>query len=412
MNNKTLCRLLVAGVCFLPCLAMPAKVYSADWRQFRGNNNNPVAAGASLPQHWSEKENIAWKVSLPGRGLSSPIVVQNRAILTCSDGVRQDRLIVLCIDTVSGKQLWQRNFWATGRTITHPTSAVAVPSPASDGKRIFAFFSSNDLICLDLDGNLLWYRGLSHDYPKAGNDIGMASSPLVIEDTVIVQIENQGDSFAAGINTATGQTRWRIDRDPRANWASPTVLPGQGKRKNVVLLQSPAGLSAHQPRSGKVLWTFAAPCADIASVVATKNRVYLPANGLTVLQFNDQSNAPEVLWESSKVSPGSASPVIHKGKIYTLKGGVITCANAETGKSNWKLRIQGRHWATPIVTDDYLYCINQDGAAKIVELGEKGKIVGQAEFGEAVYGTPAVVENAMYVRSAGHLWKITSSGNN
>ena len=131
------------------------------------------------------KENIVWTANLPGRGVSSPIVVGGKVVVTANSGPRQERLHVLAFDAKSGRELWHRQFWATGRTLTHPVGANAAPTPASDGKRIFAFYSSNDLIALDLDGNLLWFRGLAHDYPKAGNDIGMSSSPTVVGDTVV-----------------------------------------------------------------------------------------------------------------------------------------------------------------------------------------------------------------------------------
>ena len=226
---------------------------AADWPQFRGFQSNSVSRDKQPPV-WSETENIAWKAELPGRGVSSPIVVNNRVVVTCSSGVNQDRMHVVCFDAASGKQLWERQFWATGRTLTHSLSANAAPTPASDGKLVFAFYSSNDLACLDLDGNLKWFRGLAHDYPSAGNDVGMSSSPVVIGNTVIVQIENQGDSFAAGIDTATGETRWRIDRDRLASWASPIAMRGKTPAEDVVLLQSANFLTAHDPRDGKQLW--------------------------------------------------------------------------------------------------------------------------------------------------------------
>ena len=203
---------------------------AADWLHFRGKSGSSVSDSVLPPEKWSDTENIAWKAPLPGRGPSGPIVVKGRIYLTASGGVKQDRLYVLCFDGQSGKELWRREFWATGRTHCHPTSAVAAPTPASDGERIFAFYSSNDLICLDLDGNLLWYRGLAFDYPKAGNDVGMASSPAVSGDTVVVQIENQGDSFAAGLDVATGESRWRIPRETGSNWASPVAMPEPDSR--------------------------------------------------------------------------------------------------------------------------------------------------------------------------------------
>ena len=158
-----------------------------DWAEFRGPNGNPVHDG-TLPLKWdsSGTENVAWKASLPGRGVSSPIVVDDLVVITASGGANQQKLFVVAIDQQTGKQRWRRSFWATGRTYTHPTSSNAAPTPVSDGQYIYAFYSSNDLACLDLSGNLMWYRGLAHDYPKAGNDVGMASSPAIAGDVVVV----------------------------------------------------------------------------------------------------------------------------------------------------------------------------------------------------------------------------------
>jgi len=140
-------------------LAISTQVKADDWGGFRGPQGNPVTS-TQLPLEWDVEKgtNIGWKSKLPGRGVSGPIVVGKRVFVTASGGVNQQRLYVLCFDVTSGKQLWRRDFWATGRTYSHPTSANAAPTPVSDGKLLFAFYSSNDLICLDLDGNLKWSR--------------------------------------------------------------------------------------------------------------------------------------------------------------------------------------------------------------------------------------------------------------
>ena len=391
------------------CIATSCCLFAgADWLQFRGPGGTSVASGSKLPAAIGAEENLAWKVALPERGVSSPIVVDGRVIVTAAGGVKHDRLHVLCYDADSGEQLWQRQFWATGRTYTHPSSSVAAPTPASDGKRIFAFYSSNDLICLDLDGNLLWYRGLAFDYPKAGNDIGMSSSPVVSGETVLVQIENQGDSFAAALNSASGETRWRIQRDQQANWASPTVLPADGERKELFILQSHGGVAAHDPLSGEQIWSYETECSGIPSPVATAKRVFLPSNGTTALKFTGNSAAPQFDWDAGQLRPGSATAVVDGDRIYTLNGGVVSCGDANTGESLWKLRIEGKHWATPVIAGDLMYFINQDGDAKVVRLGEKGEIVGRGKLGENVQGSPAVAGSALFVRSDNYLWKFAA----
>jgi outer membrane protein assembly factor BamB len=381
---------------------------AADWLQFRGSENNPVAAGAMLPTTFSSTEGVAWKTAVPGRGVSGPIVVGGRVIVTASSGpVVEDRLHVLAYDAASGKELWHRQVWATGRPFHHPTSANAAPTPASDGQRIFAFFSSNDLVCLDLDGNLLWYRGLGHDYPKAGNDVGMASSPLVVGDTVVVQVESQGDSFAGGLDAATGENRWRIERPNAANWVSPAVLK-TADGKAAVLLQSASGITAHDPTTGEQLWKFDARCAGIPSLMAAGGKIYLPAAGVTALACTSATSSPSLLWESNKLSLGNASPIAHAGRIYILnKAGVLVCGDEKVGETIWQVRLKGTFWATPLIAGEHLYACNQDGQCLAVRLKmREGELVTTAEMGEGFYGSPAADAEGLYLRGEKHLWKI------
>lgn len=383
-----------------------------DWLQFRGASSNSVTAESQLPLAWKDGQNIAWKVDLPGRGPSSPIVVSDRVIVTCATGANQDRLHVICFAAAGGNKLWERQFWATGRTFTHPSISTAAPTPASDGKRIFAFFSSNDLISLDLDGNLLWYRGLAHDFPKVGNDIGMSASPAVIRGTIVVQVENQADSFAAGINAETGETRWKIERPPVSNWTSPIVMQGETPAEDAVLLQSPDLISGHDPLTGKQLWVYTATCQGIPSAAAANGIVYVPAAGITCLRPTPGSQEPSVLWKAGQVQPATASPIVHQGKLYTInRSGVLTCADANTGDVAWRLRMPGTYWGTPVLAGKRLFCVNQEGTAHIVELDEKedGKLVGEGQFGETIQASPAVAADALYVRSDRHLWKVAAA---
>jgi outer membrane protein assembly factor BamB len=401
--------LRAAVACSVLSFCVNTIIFADDWRQFRGSDHSSVAADAKLPLEFSAEKNVAWKSPLVGRGVSGPIAVGGKVFVTASSGaVTQNRLHVLCFDAESGKQLWHRQFWATGRCFHHPTSANAAPTPASDGERIFAFYSSNDLVCLDLDGNLLWYRGLGSDYPKAGNDVGMSSSPVVVGDTVVVQVENQGDSFAAGLDTATGENRWRIDRPKEANWASPAALPVKDG-KDLVLLQSNKTLAAHDPKSGEQVWSFELACSGIPSSTPSGERIFAPAKGVTALDLKSGETAPSLAWDSNRLATGNASPVIHDGKVYVLasRSGVLTCGDAEKGELLWQLRLSGTFWATPVVANNHLYCVNQDGKVLVVKLGgEKGELVATNELGDTFLASPAVADNGLFLRSDKYLWKI------
>ena len=301
---------------------------------------------------------------------------------------------------------WHRQMWANGRTMTHKASANAAPTPASDGKAIYAFYSSNDLISYDLKGNLRWYRALGHDFPKSGNDIGMSSSPVVASKTVVCQVESQGDSFVIAIDSDTGETRWRIKRPQQSNWSSPVTFRSPGGR-DLVLIKASDGLSARDILTGDEAWFFKANAGGIPSILVQENLVYLPADQLTVLNVTRGKAEPTVKWASTRVRPGNASPIAHNGKVYALGSDILTCADAESGKVLWKLRLKGDFWATPVLANGHLYCINLDGTAQVIDLTqEKGQVAATSEMGETIQGSPAVYDDALFVRSDQHLWKI------
>lgn len=385
-------------------------VHAGDWRQFRGSDTSAVADTEAPPTKWSANENVAWQVDLPGRGLSSPIIVGDRVFVTASSGYRQERLHVLAFDVASGELVWERQFQATGRTGTHPKTSVAAPTPASDGTRIFAFFSSNDLVCLDLDGQLLWYRGLTHDYPNVSNSLGMSSSPVVIGETLVVQAENDSQSLAFGINTATGESRWTQERPKKANWTSPIILSTDGGQTGVVVLQSSTGLHAIDPLSGEVKWTYADGASTIPSSVAAGGIVYAPSNGITAIKPLADSAGPEIVWTTGRVRPGTASPLVYNGKLYTLNNaGVVVCASLDNGDVAWQLRLEGPFSGSPVAAAGYLFAVNEKGMGFVVKPGEnEGEIVSENDLGETILCTPAIADNAIFVRSDSKLWKIAA----
>lgn len=407
MNHQIcFCALLVTSVVLNQANGFTAE----DWNHFRGSDSTGVATTEDLPLEWDVDKgtNVAWQKEIPGRGPSGPIVVDGKVFVSCSSGKKQDHLHVLCFDSDSGNALWHRQFWATGRTMSHPSSANAAPTPASDGQYVYAFYSSNDLICLDLDGNLLWYRGLGYDYPKAGNDVGMASSPVVVGNTIVVQVESQGDSFAAGLDKRTGETLWRISRDRKSNWTSPIAMPTRSDRPTQVLLQSSQAVSGYNAKTGEEMWRYDISAASIPSSVITSDRIYIPGDGMTVLQLAEGNPTPDIAWDSTQIKPGAASPVVKEGHIYAVNSaGVLVCADTRNGDVIWRLRLKGRFWATPVLVGSHLFCVNSDGLAQVVQLGEdEGNIVGTSNFGEVVQGTPAVADGGLFVRSDSHLWKI------
>lgn len=405
-----LAMLLAFGVSTLGVSTTGTTLADDDWMQFRGSGGLSVAEG-SIPKTFSETENVAWKVPLPAKGASGPIVVGNKVVVTCSGGPRQDQLFTLCLDAKSGKELWRQEFWATGRCFVHPLSANAAPTPASDGKHVFAFFSSNDLACLDLDGNLLWYRGLAVDFPKAGNDVGMSSSPIVTDGVVVVQVECQGDSFAMGIDAATGKTLWTQERAREAMWSSPLVAEKQGK--SYVLLQSKSSFDVLDPKTGQRVFKADGEVSSISSAAAAGDRLFVPVNGTTAYAISaDGSLSKE--WNNREIRPSSMSAVVHKNKIYSInRAGGLFVYDAANGESVAKTRVVSGStlWATPVVVDDHMYVFTQGGTGYVVDLQnpKKPTVTHKHKFEDEVFlGSPAISNNAMFLRSDKFLYKIAN----
>lgn len=408
--RKTQCASLAAAF-ILFALHADADAKDAEWLDFRGPQGSSSALG-NLPTTWNVEsgENIAWQVNLPGRGVSGPIVVGDRVIVTASSGPKRDRLHVLALDANTGERAWHRQFWATGRTLCHETSANAAPTPASDGQRIYAFFSSNDLICLDLDGNMQWMRGLALDHPGLGNDIGMSASPAVAGGNVIVQCECQRSAFAAAYDGTTGEELWTVNRPNASNWCSPIAIDVEMQEgaQPAVVLQSEEGVTAHLASNGKELWTVAADCESIPSPSESGGVLYVPGSGITAIDTALDASSERRIWNKSSLKPGSPSPVlVDKQLLLINSGGVLTSASMEDGSVNWKKRLGGRFWATPVAAGGHLYAINNSGDAYVVDLAN-GKIVSENSFGDEqqVLGSPAVANDAFFVRSHEFLWKI------
>ncbi len=377
-----------------------------DWPQFRGPGGQSVSS-EKVPVKFSDTESVAWKTDLPAKGASSPIVFGDRIIVTCSGGDDQEQLYCCSLDANSGQIQWTQKFWATGRTLCHPLSSNAAPTPATDGKHIFAFYSSNDLACLDMDGNLIWFRGLAVDYPKAGNDVGMSASPVVKDGVVVVLVESQGASFAMGLDVANGKTLWTNEREKVGTWTSPVVTSDAAASQPQVVIQSANRMSILDLKTGEVVKDFEGDGSSVPSPIIADDLLLAPMDGMTAYKYS--GGKAEKIWNSPRIKPGSASGIVYKDKVMAVHGGgVLNIFNLSDGEPAGKVRVGGSHWATPVVAGEHMYFFAQDGTAKVVELSDEPKVVHEHKFEDEVFlGSPAVSNGALYFRSDKSIWKVS-----
>jgi outer membrane protein assembly factor BamB len=376
---------------------------ASDWPQFRGISGSGVSTEKGLPVKWSQKEGITWKVEIPGRGVSSPIVVGDRIYITSNSGYRQDRLHVLCYAAHDGKLLWQRQLTATGNTGCHPLTTMAAPTPVATKDAVYALFATGDVASFDKEGNLLWYRSLTGDYPTIANQVGMASSPVLWKDLLIVPMENSGESFLAGISTKDGKNVWKIERPREINWVTPAIRVKGDKAE--VIFQNRVDLTAYDADSGKKLWTYKTEGGSISTPILVDDKVLVPTRGLALIQ--PEGDQAKQLWKTAKLGNHSATAVYYKDKIYNLSGAVaLVCGDPKTGEVFWQQRVKGKYWASPIIADDKAYVFNDAGLATVIQLSETPEELSTNDLGEEILGTPAISDSSLFIRTSKSLYRI------
>lgn len=392
--------ILLAGLCAAPPGLARGE---ASWPRFLGPAGDGSAA-SPLPGELSAA-NRKWSVDLPGRGLSGVLVDGGRLFVTCSSGPEQSRLHVLCLDPADGRTLWHRQFKATGRTMCHDKTSVAAPTPASDGGLVYAVFSSNDVVCLDHEGDVRWFRGLTSDYSNVSNSLGMASSPVASRGMLVVQVENDSESYCLGLDGKSGVNRWRIERPKAANWTSPALL-----RPDLVALQSKTGIDAVRVADGTVAWSYDGGAATIPSSCLHGGLLCVPSHGITALELDaaDAAKPPRQKWRSARLAPGTPSPVAAAGRVYAISGGnVLTAGGLADGERLWQLRLEGPFSATPVTDGRHVACVSEKGLVQVVDVtGAEGKLVSTLDIDDAILASPVLVDGALYLRSNTKLHKI------
>ncbi len=383
-------------------LGSAASINAGDWPQFRGPGGLAVADDARFPTRWTlsadKRENIRWTADLPGRGLSSVVVANGRAYVTACDGPHQVQLITLCFDARTGKKLWQRSILATGSTNCHPKTSMAAPTPATDGQHVYALFATADLVAYDRDGNLLWYRSLTGDYPSITNQVGMASSPIYAKGRVIVPMDNSGESFLAAVDAQTGKNVWRIDRPRDINWVTPLL------RGDEIIFQNPEELVAYDVATGERRWSLAeGRRSEIPSpILGAHGEILSPGSELIAVQPGAPGETPQIRWKSSRLR-GAAhpTPLFYQNRVFALNSSfVLQCGDATTGKHLWDLRIKGPVSASPVAANGRIYVVNEQGQTFVIRFDDReGTIEATNSVGEEILATPAFSEGSIFLRS-------------
>ncbi len=443
--------ILSPAAALLGAMAIFSAGKNSHWPSFRGPNASGVAEGYPLPAAWNVEasEKVRWKTPIPGLGLSSPIVWENRIFLSTAvsgqekaglriglygdvESVKDDtvhRWIVYCLDKRTGKIIWDRTACSGVPKIKrHPKSTHANSTLATDGKRIVAFFGSEGIYCYDLEGTLLWSRNLGvldsgfFSAPRA--QWGFGSSPIIFEDTAIVQCDVQKGSFIAALRLADGSEVWRARRDEVPTWGTPAIYQSGGKAQ--VIVNGFRHIGGYDARTGRELWKMRGggdipvptplvfgDMVFITNAHGSQAPIYairLDASGDISLRGGQSSNE-FVAWSLNRDGSYMATPIVYGGYLYNCRwNGVLSGYEPRSGTRLFQQRLGGgtsAFTASPVAADGKIYIASEEGDVYVVKAGAKYELLAKNPLGEVCMATPAISEGTLFFRTQKHLIAIS-----
>jgi outer membrane protein assembly factor BamB len=406
------------------------------WPQWRGPAANGVALHSNPPLQWSEEKNIKWKIEVPGKGLSSPIIWGDKVFITTaiptgksasqesSDGrgrgiAPSDELdfVLLAVSRADGKILWQRKaVTAIPHEGTHNDGSWASHSAITDGQLVFAYFGSRGLYCYDMQGKLLWQKDFGDMSTRLG--FGEGSSPALHGNTLVVNWDHEGQDFIVALDKRTGKELWKANRDEATSWSTPLVVLHEGKPQIVVSATNRT--RGYDLATGKMIWECGGMTMNaIPSPVASDGIVYVTSgfrgSSLQAIRLagakGDITGTPAVIWKYDQDTPYVPSPLLYGDKIYFLKvnNGILSCFNALTGEEHYsRQRLEGiaNIFASPVGAKDRVYLTGRDGTTLVIKHSPTFEVLASNKLDDTIDASAALVENEIYLRGRKFLYCI------
>jgi outer membrane protein assembly factor BamB len=371
------------------CAALAADPVAADsvpqWPAFLGVGASEVDP-ETIPIEWSPEKNIAWQAEIPGHGQSSPVIRGDQVFVTSVEGPNKETLHVVCYSLADGKPLWDAKHASTAPQKNSLYISRAAPTPVVDDGRIYAYFESGDVVALDFDGKEVWSRSLAKEYGEPKNEFGLAASPLLTEDAVVILIDDLGPSYLVALDRATGEPKWRTERTSRSSWSSPMLVPIAGEKHIVV--SSAGSVDGYDPKTGEQLWSVAGTIGGNTSsspkpigqgqflVGASVGREAENAegarqsNGVVQIAKGNDGWTANFLWRTEDAQPTFASPMVYDGYAYWInRVGAVYCYDVSTGKEQYVERLAESSWATPLGIGDRVYFFGKNVVTTVIKAG-------------------------------------------
>ncbi|MCI0446819.1 PQQ-like beta-propeller repeat protein [bacterium] len=413
------------------------KGVSQNWAQWRGPLGTGFAPHANPPLEWSENKNIRWKLKLPGKGHSTPVIWADRIFLTAAIAygepvaprftrpgshddlalVHRQKFVVLAVNRKDGKILWQR----TVREDTpfeggHYSGSFASASPITDGERLFVFFGSFGLYCLDLEGNLKWQTDFGDMQTLHGH--GEGSSPALHGNILVVNWDHEGQSFVIALDKRTGKQIWKMFRDEVTSWSTPLVINHNGNLQ--VVISATNRIRSYDLATGRIIWECGGLSHNvIASPVAANGIVYAGSSyekkAFLAIRLagarGDITGSNQVAWARDRDTPYVPSPLLYDDKLYFLKHyqGILSCVNAKNGDTIYgPARLPGIYnvYSSPVGAAGRVYISSMEGSTVVLKHGAKLEVLAVNVLDDNFNASPALVGNELFLRGEQYLYSI------
>jgi len=421
-----------------------------SWTAWRGPDASGVARAGNPPTQWSEEKNIRWKVEVPGLGHATPIVWKDRiyvmtAIETEEEGkpsaegggetdsgrgggrrsgrgsskapTKVHEFAVLCLEREDGSEVWRSTVKkAVPHEGGHSTGSQASGSPLTDGEHIWAFFGSRGLYCLDMQGEVVWSKEFGA--MRTARQFGEGASPALAGDKLVVVWDHEGDSFIVALDKLSGKELWREERDEGTTWATPRIIPVDGRTQ--VIVPGTVSSRAYDLENGKLLWSCSGLTRNcIPSPLYADGVVYLMSgyrgSALQAIRLEgakgDITDGDELLWTHGRKTSYTPSGLLYDGLIYFLSGntGSLSCVDAASGEVLYEgLRLDGIRevYASPVAVDGRVFVTGRKGVTKVLAHGPKYEELASNELDDGFDASAVIVGDELYLRGTKHLYCI------
>lgn len=415
---------LAAGLLAVTALTT-VPLFAEDWPQFRGPTGQGISSAVDVPLHWSFAEgkssNIGWRIDVPGKGWSSPVLARGKVYLTSAveNGASGVTLNAFCFDAASGKTLWNTQVFhpdASAVKKMHPKNTPASATPIVTDDRLFVHFGHLGSAALDLTGKVVWRQTSLQYSPVHGN----GGSPLLINNELIFSCDAAKEPFVAALDAGTGEVRWKTPRHTHARktFSFCTPLPVEVDGKTQVILPGSGFVAAYNPADGAEIWRvlYGEGYSVVPRPVFAHGLLFVSSGFDTPVTYairpagaSGDATASNIAWTNKKSAPNTPSMLSVGDDLYFISdNGIVSCVNAQTGKVHWTHRLDGGFSASPVLAEGRIYFQSEEGMGYVIKAGEAFESLAENDLGERSLASYAVTDHALFIRTQSHLFKIVS----